>query len=68
MEHKDTAGVSLLIAAISQAATYDRLEAVKAITNAGMKWANAETPEAELAAWREIEEAAGWCGKFNPAA
>ena len=35
MEHKDTAGVSLLIAAISQAATYDKIDAVKALTNAG---------------------------------
>jgi hypothetical protein len=67
MYKKDADGVAMLIAAIDRAATYEQLERVKALTSAGLTWVNATDADSERAAWRVIEEAAGWVGKFNPA-
>lgn len=67
MRMKDADGVSMLLAAIERAAVYDNLDRIKALTIAGFAWSEAQDAEAERTAWRAIEEAAGWVGKFNPA-
>ena len=64
--HKDSDGVSLLLAAIATAATYDDMAKIKSLVDAGMHWANAQTSEAERAAWQCVSTAAGWSGRMDP--
>ena len=52
--------VSMLLAAISSAYTYNQKEREAALLDAGMIWVNAKDEDARAVAWEEVVLAAGW--------
>ena len=55
----------MLLSAISSAVTYNDRARQIALVDAGLTWANAETEDAERAAWAQVEVAAQWRGGFS---
>jgi hypothetical protein len=58
---KDQNAVGMLLAALQSANCYNRKDAISALLDAGMTWANAAAgSDQERAAWRAVGIAAEW--------